>query len=84
MDWKTVYINIHKKTHWIPRLNELLTDYDLHKSEQKQTMDGPSAEDIPDDFMDPIMMTLMKVCSLTVGDALSRECDAGSCDFARF
>ena len=85
MDWKTVYINIHKKTHWIPRLNELLADYDAHRSEQqKQSTDGSSTEDIPYDFMDPIMMTLMKVRSLSVDDALLRECGAGSCDFARF
>ena len=60
LDWKSFYANIHK-TQWLSRLSDVIREYESEKQELAKTLRASSMDDIPDEFLDPIMMTMMQV-----------------------
>lgn len=84
IDWKPSYANISKGK-WIPKLKDLLKALDQAKKEinQKTAQEGQNSEEIPEEFLDPILMTIMKVKNSVILD-FSNSVFSGSCYFARF
>eukprot|EP00210_Caulerpa_lentillifera_P004213 g4018.t1 len=61
IDWKPSYANISKGK-WIPRLKDLMKALDQARKElnQKANQERQNFDEIPEEFVDPILMTIMK------------------------